>query len=43
MMVVDAVEADAVVAALAGAGENGSVLSEVVEIKDEKVILSYNE
>ena len=43
MMVVDAADADAVVAALAAAGENASVIGEVVEMKDEKVILNYNE
>ena len=43
MMVVDAADAGAVVAALAAAGENASVIGEVVEMKDEKVILNYNE
>ncbi len=43
MMVVDAADADAAVAALKGAGENASVIGEIVEMKDEKVIINYKD
>lgn len=42
MMIVDAADADAVVKALQAAGENASVIGQIVEEKDEKVILNYD-
>ena len=42
MMVVDAADADAVVKALQAAGEDASVIGEIVEEKDEKVIINYD-
>lgn len=42
MMVVDAADADAVVKALQAAGEDASVIGEIVEEKGEKVILNYD-
>ena len=42
MMVVDAADADAVVKALQAAGEDASVIGQIVEEKDEKVILNFD-
>ena len=42
MMVVDAADADAVVKALQAAGEDASVIGQIVEKKDEKVILNFD-
>ena len=42
MMVVDAADTDAVVKALQAAGEDASVIGQIVEEKDEKVILNFD-
>ena len=43
MMVVDAEDADAVVEALKGAGENASVIGEIVPDEGQNVIINYPE
>ena len=43
MMIADAADADAIVAALKDAGEEASVIGEIIERKDETVVLNYTE
>ncbi len=43
MMIADAADADAIVAALKDAGEEASVIGEIIDRKDETVVLNYAE
>ena len=43
MMIADAADADAIVAALKDAGEEASVIGEIIDRKDETVVLNYTE